>query len=126
MKSQALTYGLTHAAFKVRDLARTKQFYVNIFDMEVMYDERDFVQLTTKGANDIIVFERAKAVNANTGGLLHLGFRLKTPKDMIEIRKRIAEAEAIVMDEGEFLPGSPYIFFKDPDGYILEVWYEVI
>ena len=31
----------------------------------------------------------------------------------------------VIVDEGEFVPGSPYVFFKDPDGYLIEVWYEV-
>jgi hypothetical protein len=29
-------------------------------------------------------------------------------------------------DKGEFVPGDPYIFFKDPDGYEVEIWYELI
>jgi catechol 2,3-dioxygenase-like lactoylglutathione lyase family enzyme len=31
-----------------------------------------------------------------------------------------------IIDKGEFVPGSPYIFFRDPDGYIIEVWYELL
>ena len=26
---------------------------------------------------------------------------------------------------GEFCPGEPYVFFADPDGYEVEVWYEI-
>jgi catechol 2,3-dioxygenase-like lactoylglutathione lyase family enzyme len=25
---------------------------------------------------------------------------------------------------GEFCPGEPYVFFSDPDGYEVEIWYE--
>ena len=30
-----------------------------------------------------------------------------------------------VGDSGEFCPGEPYVFFTDPDGYEVEVWYEL-
>jgi catechol 2,3-dioxygenase-like lactoylglutathione lyase family enzyme len=26
---------------------------------------------------------------------------------------------------GEFVPGEPYLFATDPDGYTFEIWYEV-
>ena len=26
---------------------------------------------------------------------------------------------------GEFVPGEPYVFFSDPDGYEVEIWYEL-
>ncbi|HEX7516709.1 MAG TPA: hypothetical protein VF345_05420 [Chthoniobacterales bacterium] len=27
--------------------------------------------------------------------------------------------------EGEFCPGEPYLFFTDPDGYEVEIWFEL-
>jgi predicted enzyme related to lactoylglutathione lyase len=40
------------------------------------------------------------------------------------MHKKIMEAGGTILDKGEFVPGSPYIFFKDPDGYAVEIWYE--
>ncbi len=28
-------------------------------------------------------------------------------------------------EHGEFVPGEPYVFAADPDGYIVELWYEL-
>jgi catechol 2,3-dioxygenase-like lactoylglutathione lyase family enzyme len=119
------TYGLTHIAVSVKDLQRTKTFYQKVFDMEVMYDEDDFIQLTTPGCYDILVFEKG---NGNTGssGIAHFGFRLQNPNDISFMEKRITDAGGKIIDKGEFVPGSPYIFFKDPDGYTIEIWYELI
>jgi hypothetical protein len=50
---KTLTYGLTHLAVTVADLIRTKDFYCAVFDMEVMYDDPGFLQLTTPGCHDI-------------------------------------------------------------------------
>jgi len=30
-----------------------------------------------------------------------------------------------VLSHGEFCPGAPYLFFSDPDGYEVEIWYEL-
>lgn len=122
---QKLTYGLTHIALKVKDLKRTKKFYAHVFGMQVMYDAPDFLQLTTPGSHDILVFEKHYDVqSANTGGIIHFGFRLRTASDINEIITKIKDAGGSILSEGEFVPGSPFVFFRDPDGYEVEVWYE--
>jgi catechol 2,3-dioxygenase-like lactoylglutathione lyase family enzyme len=121
------TYGLTHLAIVVKDLNKTKSFYTQVFDMEVMYDTEDFLQLTTPGCHDVLVFEKNEKINAGaSGGIIHFGFRLRDPKEMDGVLKKIKEAGARIKDQGEFVPGSPYVFFEDPDGYEVEVWYEVL
>jgi len=120
------TYGLTHIAVAVKDLKRTSLFYQKVFDMEVMYKEENFLQLTTPGSHDIIVFEKKKASYGKTGGIIHFGFRLKKADDIDEMAERIQSAGGKIASKGEFCPGEPYIFFKDPDGYEVEVWYELI
>jgi len=127
MTTKAKTYGLTHLAIGVQDLNRTLKFYQEVFDMTVMYREEDMIQLTTPGANDIIVFEK-KISNSigNSGGIGHFGFRLRNPNDIEEFNNRIISAGGKVIEKGEFLPGSPYIFFKDPDNYTVEIWFELL
>lgn len=91
-----------------------------------MYQEEGFIQLTTPGCKDILVFEERKdKAIGQTGGILHFGFRLKDPEDIDDIMDRIMTAGGTILERGEFVPGSPFIFFKDPDGYEVEVWYEV-
>ena len=121
------TYGLTHLAIAVSDVAQTLKFYQSIFDMQVMYHEKGFIQLTTPGCNDILVFEEKKNVSiGQTGGIAHFGFRLKNPADIDEIANKVKVAGGKIIDKGEFVPGSPYVFFKDLDGYEVEVWYELL
>jgi len=123
----AKTYGLTHLAIAVNDIERTLTFYSQVFDMQTMYHEKGFLQLTTPGSNDILVFEEKKdGPIGETGGIAHFGFRLKNPADIDEILNRVVIAGGIIIDKGEFVPGSPYIFFKDPDGYEVEVWFELL
>ena len=121
-----LTYGLTHLAIGVKDLQKTKAFYQAVFAMEVMYEEANFIQLTTPGTHDILVFELNREADGKSGGIAHFGFRLRSPDAIAAMEKNILEARGVIIKKGEFIPGSPYIFFQDPDGYEVEVWYEVI
>ena len=125
--NNSLTYGLTHLAISVQDVRRTKKFYHDIFGMETMYDQEGFVQMTTPGCHDIIVFEEKRnSVVGHTGGIAHFGFRLKDAKDIDEMAKKVISAGGQILDKGEFVKGSPYVFFKDPDGYEVEIWYELL
>jgi len=123
---KAKTYGLTHIAIAVKDLDQSLAFYQKVFEVKVMYHKGDFLQVTTPGANDIIVFEKKKADYGKTGGIAHFGFRLRDAKDIDEMAKRIKSAGGTIIDKGEFVPGEPYVFFKDPDGYEVEICYELI
>ena len=120
------TFGLTHIALKVKSLERSMKFYQDVFDMKVMYDQDGIPQLQTPGCKDIIVFEEGDSKNGNSGGIAHFGFRLQNANDMDAAANTIMEAGGIILERGEFVPGEPYIFFKDPDGYEMEVWYELI
>lgn len=123
----SMTYGLTHLALAVQDVRRTKEFYHHVFGMETMYDQEGFIQMTTPGCHDIIVFEEKKSAElGKSGGIAHFGFRLKEANDIGEMMKRIISAGGRVIDSGEFVKGSPYVFFKDPDGYDVEIWYELL
>jgi catechol 2,3-dioxygenase-like lactoylglutathione lyase family enzyme len=123
---KTMTFGLTHLAIGVKDLDRTLSFYRKVFDVDVMYHQPDFLQVTTPGTNDIIVFEKKKSSFGETGGIAHFGFRLRNAKDISKMEARILQAGGRIIDKGEFCPGEPYIFFKDPDGYEVEVWYELV
>jgi catechol 2,3-dioxygenase-like lactoylglutathione lyase family enzyme len=123
----ALTYGLTHIAIAVKSVERTLQFYQQVFEMEVMYKEEKFIQLTTPGCNDILVFEeRDEHLLGTSGGIAHFGFRLQHPNDIEKVNHRVVIAGGSIVDKGEFVPGSPYLFFKDPDGYLVEIWFELL
>lgn len=58
-------------------------------------------------------------------GVRHFGFRLVDPADIDAAAAAIERAGGTITDKGEFVPGEPYVFFRDPDGCAVEVWYEI-
>jgi catechol 2,3-dioxygenase-like lactoylglutathione lyase family enzyme len=119
------TYGLTHAAVAVRDLDRAVAFYRAVFGAVEVYRDAGFVQMQTPGSRDVLVFERRPEDAGRTGGVMHLGFRLRDPADIEQAREAVRAAGGTITDTGEFVPGEPYLFARDPDGYTVEIWYEI-
>ena len=120
------TLGLTHLALHVSDLNRSFQFYHDVFGMLAVYRERTFIQAQTPGSQDIIVFETAEGDHIGTsGGIKHFGFRLADPRDIDKAARAVEQAGGKILERGEFVPGEPYVFFRDPDGYEIEIWYEL-
>ena len=119
------TLGLTHLALTVSDLERSFQFYHDVFGMLAVYREKKFLQAQTPGARDILVLEEGTEDIGLSGGIKHFGFRLADPRDIDRAAAAIERAGGKIKNRGEFCPGEPYVFFTDPDGYEVEVWYEL-
>jgi catechol 2,3-dioxygenase-like lactoylglutathione lyase family enzyme len=119
------TFGLTHIALGVRDPKRAFAFYRRAFGMVAVYNDGDFVQAQTPGARDVVVFERTSRPTGSTGSIAHFGFRLKSPGDLKATLEAVRRAGGRVIESGEFVPGEPYAFIRDLDGYTVEIWYEL-
>ncbi len=118
------TYGLTHIAISVQDIQRSSAFYETVFGAKKMYASNDFIQLQTPNNHDIIVLEKSSSELRTLGGIKHFGFRLINPTDIEYVITEIKKAGGKIRESGEFCPGEPFVFFYDPDGYEIEVWYE--
>ena len=120
------TFGLTHIALPVKDVKRSSFFYQKVFGAKEMYSNAGFIQMQTPGSKDIIVFEKQKSVSSKSKHGFHFGFRSPRPFKVENVIKTVEQAGGKIKDSGEFVPGEPYVFFYDPDGYEVEIWFEKI
>ena len=118
------TYGLTHVAVAVRDVTRASKFYRSVLGAVEVYKKDGLVQLQTPGSRDVMVFEENRKLAGKIGGIAHFGFRLQNPKDIDAAARAVTRAGGRVKEQGEFVPGEPYLFATDPDGYKIEIWFE--
>jgi catechol 2,3-dioxygenase-like lactoylglutathione lyase family enzyme len=119
------TFGLTHIALAVRDVERASRFYQSVLGAVEVYRQDTVAQLQTPGTRDVIVLEHAPERAGTSGGVAHFGFRLQSAGDMAAAIAAVEAAGGRIRDSGEFVPGEPYLFATDRDGYEFEIWYEL-
>ena len=90
------TQGLTHIHLVVRDLDRALAFYTRVFGLEERFREgRCMVFLNTPASGDLITLNEDPAEARLAGGTL--------------------------VERGEYAPGVPFVYVRDPDGYLIEL-----
>ena len=119
------TRGLTHIHLVVRDLDRSVSFYQRVFGMEeCARDGRHMVFLRTPGREDLITLNEdprdAQDAGVN-GGVSHFGFRLSEAGDLDGAVAEVEAAGGTLVKRGEHLPGVPFAYVRDPDGYLIEL-----
>jgi catechol 2,3-dioxygenase-like lactoylglutathione lyase family enzyme len=119
------TYGLTHIALAVRNAKRSFEFYRDVFGVIKIYEKGGFIQAQTPSSRDVLVFDEKAPRTGRRGGIEHFGFRLTKPSDIQLAAQTVKKAGGRILDQGEFCPGEPYLYCADPDGYVVEIWYEL-
>jgi len=118
------THGLNHIALSVADPDRSVAFYRSVFGVREYFRDESSVQVLGPGPHDVLAFERRPADAGARGGIIHFGFRLTRPEDIDVAVAAVEAAGGSVTSQGEFGPGLPYAFVRDPDGYEIEIWFE--
>ncbi len=110
------TQGLTHLHLVVRDVQRSLAFYTQTLGLKVAF------------------WKRGEAVGMG-GGLGHFGFRLQRKGDLDKAVEETVAAGGKLLARGERalrcrtrstpgqtgVPGQPYAYVTDPDGYVIEL-----
>jgi catechol 2,3-dioxygenase-like lactoylglutathione lyase family enzyme len=118
------TRGLTHIALAVRDVDRSLRLYQQVLGVVEVFRGERFLQVQTPGSWDVLVFEEKPDGPGGSGGIAHFGLRLVDPAHIDAAVQAIEAAGGEILSRGDFGPGEPYVFFEDPDGYEVEIWYE--
>lgn len=118
------THGLSHVALSVLDPDRSLAFYRSVFGVREYFRSESTIQALGPGLFDVLAFEKRPADAGVPGGIIHFGFRLTQPEDIDAAVRAIESAGGTVTSRGEFAPGLPFAFVRDPDGYEIEIWFE--
>jgi catechol 2,3-dioxygenase-like lactoylglutathione lyase family enzyme len=118
------THGLSHIALAVADPERSLAFYRAVFGVREYFRDASTIQVLGPGRYDVLAFEKRPAEAAAAGGIIHFGFRLLRPEDIDAAVAAVEAAGGSISSRGEFAPGLPYAFVRDPDGHEIELWFE--
>ena len=117
------TCGLTHIHLCVKDVRRSLGFYKSVFGMQEKFWAGDAcVFLNTPGSNDLITLNQSsEQPTGSGGGILHFGFQLENKSDLDSAISEVVAAGGALKKRGEFMPGMPFAYVTDLDGYEIEL-----
>jgi catechol 2,3-dioxygenase-like lactoylglutathione lyase family enzyme len=119
--------GMRHIALKVRDVARAKKFYQEMFGMEVVWEPDPQNVYLSSGCDNIALHEvtESLAAAAVEKQLDHLGFIVETIERVKELESEfIARGVTIVHPFKVHRDGSASCYCADPDGIVIQLLYE--
>jgi catechol 2,3-dioxygenase-like lactoylglutathione lyase family enzyme len=114
---------LNHLYLRVKDVARSQQFYERYFGMREHAHRHDGVVFMTDEARFDLVLEPADAIEAFPAWF-HFGFRMPNPAEVERLLAEMKQDGVAIIQALERSEG--YLSFRcaDPTGYAVEVYWE--
>ena len=119
--------GMRHIALKVKDVARSKRFYQDVFGLEVVWEPDPQNVYLSSGCDNIAIHGVSDvfADNVQERQLDHLGFVVEDMERVRALEKEfIAKGVPIVHPFKVHRDGSASFYCADPDGIVIQLLYE--
>lgn len=110
--------GLQHLSLKTQDLKASEQFYSRVLGLSVAFRHRGMIFLRSPGTDDLLDFCQVRQpFDPDAGGFDHFGIHVDR-KRFAAVRERLRAAGVKLVGRR----GRWGIYFKDPNGYTVEVY----
>ncbi len=119
---------IAHVVIKVRDLDRSKKFYMDVMGLDLMGEIPQprvaFLAAHRRDHHEIGLLEvgpQAGDPKPSDVGLVHIAFRLETEQELVAAYRELKERDVKIhftVDHGV----TRSVYFFDPDGNELEVY----
>ncbi len=121
--------GLWHLALRVRDLARSRAFYEQVFAMKVVWQPDPENLYLSSGADNLALHQIPASERDQytaTGQLLdHLGFVVDSPEAVDRLFARVTGLGGMIKHPPKRHRDGSYSFYLlDPDGNTVQVLHE--
>lgn len=119
--------GILETSLYVEDPARSAEFYQRVFGFEVIdaSDEEvtDQTRLCALRAGDrdvLLLFKKGSTPGTDATGSIHVAFGIGRA-DLATWRDWLEKQRIPIEDQKTFEYGGEALYFRDPDGHLLEV-----
>lgn len=120
-----------HVGLNVTNLARSKQFYGELFNFEVLGESsqpgREYAFLGAAGQLLLTLWQQSRGqFSSQNPGLHHLSFQVGSIDEVRQLERKLRQLQTKIYHQGIVPHGegmaSGGIYFEDPDGIRLEVY----
>lgn len=120
---------LGHLVLRVRDVSRSEKFYTDILGLKVVSRELGmvFLRASSSRSHELALAPLKETISAPSpshGGLSHFGWQMESLDDLREIYRHLKQEGVEIAGKGDH-GISIGIYFLDPDGNRIEVFYEL-
>jgi catechol 2,3-dioxygenase-like lactoylglutathione lyase family enzyme len=127
----SLQSAILETCLDVTDLSRSREFYANLFGYPVMQSDDRFCAFDVNGGQVLLLFLRGSDPQGTVlpfgtipphgaSGSAHVGFSI--PKESLPAwRERLLRQNIAVESSFTWPRGGTSIYFRDPDGHLLEL-----
>lgn len=119
--------GINHITIRVNDIERAEAFYGDILGFELVRKMGKSMAVYRVGAEDTIVLVEAETsydTSSRDYRVDHFGFYLESEEKVDEMADYFREKEVSVLSGPANRKRGRFVFISDPDGNMLEFFYE--
>ncbi|HEX7227082.1 MAG TPA: VOC family protein [Candidatus Binatia bacterium] len=119
--------GMRHIALKVRDIAKAKSFYQNMFGVEVVWQPDPENVYLSSGYDNIALHQLPAGVAAIAAEqqLDHFGFIVESIERVKELEEQFRSAGVTIVHPFKIhRDGSASFYCADPDGIVIQMLFE--
>lgn len=115
----------------VEDVARAREFYTSVFSLPVLFEDARICSLAVTDSSVLILFRRGASLNAvsdsgmripphDGAGPAHMAFGISR-RSFEEWRRHLQKHQIAIESEASWPLGGRSLYFRDPDGHLLEL-----
>jgi len=112
--------GIDHLNIRVSDLERSRKFYCNVLGMREAFREPPRAIFLRCG-KDLLTLAKTKR-RIRSGGM-HFGFEMRRDSQVDDWVRWLRRNKVRITSERKEESGRG-VYFRDPDGYLIEIYYE--
>ncbi|MDZ7773467.1 MAG: VOC family protein [Balneolaceae bacterium] len=119
--------GINHITIRVNDINRAEEFYGEVLGFELVRKMGKSMAVYRVGEEDTIVLVEAETSYDPTSRdyrVDHFGFYVDSPDRVDELAEYFREHEVTIMSGPANRKRGRFVFISDPDGNMIEVFYE--
>lgn len=119
--------GINHITIRVNDIERAEEFYGDILGFELVRKMGQSMAVYQVGEEDTLVLVEAETSYdpaSRDYRVDHFGFYLDSEEEVDELTEYFREKEVSILSGPANRKRGRFVFISDPDGNMLEFFYE--